>query len=127
LHHRPAAVGPSLLRDHDERQPSPHLAREALAAQVPGNEVQVDVRDLRPRVVAHCIQAGADDLVARVVGDDERGSDRRRAQQSLDVAPDPLRGVIAVDEREVDVAALGVKRARSSGSRTCESPVWRCT
>ena len=58
---------------------------------------------------------------------DDRLPDRGRVEQVEDVLGDPLGGVVAVHEHEVDVPASSAKRASSSGSSRWLSPVWNVT
>src|SRR4051812_39354837 len=88
-------------------KPAPELAGEGAAArEVAGNEVEVEVDDLRARLQPGAEKAAAHVGVERVVKEQRGPRQRRGVEKVLEIPPSPLGRVVPVDEHEVDVAAL---------------------
>jgi hypothetical protein len=90
-------------RDHDAETRTEMVDEPTLPGHLTLYEVEIDVLHLAMGAEVDSIKAGSDTYVERVVKQNHRASDARRLEQVEDVPPNARGGVVAVDEREIDV------------------------
>jgi len=107
----------------DEPEPEPQLvAQLGLGEHLPRHPVELDVGHLGIALEAHRVDPATDLLVGDVVDEDRPAREARRVEQVLEVAPDPLGGVVAVDEGEVRRPPRGGELAQERGKELVGAP-----
>lgn len=110
-------AGDAVVVDDHEAEAAPDVGHRVWRLLEELDEGEVGEHDAGALVHLELHQARAHGLVVRVVHEDVGGAQRGGVQQLLDVLAGAGGGVVTVDEREVDGAALGLERAQYLGEQ----------